>query len=303
MTPFEEVLLSFPSADWDWRLVSCNPSVSFEFILEHGELPWVPAYVSCNPSVTEAHVKSNLTYPWVLEKLCANPNISISLFNEYIVKPDAVRRIDWAAISANPGLTMLDVISYPRYKWSDRFLSANPNLTSNYVLNEGKDRAWFVPSVSSNPGISERDIFKCTMKSMFDWDYRNLSANPNLPIAFVHSNLKRDWNYHTISSQVSMTEVHAYHAIPWDAHGLSMNPNISMDYILDHPELQWHAPTLLANDAITIDTFVAHRSWFSTRVSTDNAISHLSANGNVTLEWISRNRHGVDWKRLSSNKM
>jgi hypothetical protein len=303
MSPFEEILLLYPSKDWDWRRVSVNPSVSFDFIREHSELPWVPAYVSCNPSITEDRIRANLDYPWVLEKLCMNPNISIGFFNEFIFKPEVVRRMDWSAISANPGITMLDVIHYPKHQWSDRYLSANPNLTSSFILNEGNQRKWFAPSVSSNPGISERDIFKSTMKSMFHWDYCNLSANPNLPMAFVDANRNQDWNFHSISTQVSLTDVRSYHQIPWDGHGLSINPNISMDYVFEHPAVEWHVPTLLLNSAISVETYQLNRSWFHSHISCESAIACLSANSSITLEWISRNKHAIDWKRMSSNTM
>lgn len=303
MSPFEEVLLLYPSKDWDWRLVSINPAVSFDFIVEHSELPWVPAYVSCNPSITETHIRANLAYPWVLEKLCTNPNISIAFFNEFIFKPEVVRRVDWSAISANPGITMLDVINFPKHQWSDRYLSVNPNLTSSFILNEGQQRKWFPPSVCSNPGITERDIFKSTMKSLFDWNYSNLSANPNLPIAFVDANRNQDWNFHSISTQASLTDVSSYRQIPWDGHGLSINPNISIDYVFDHLTLQWHIPTLLLNRAIPIGKYQLNQSWFNTHVSADEAIAYLSANPTITLEWIMRNQHAISWKRLSSNTL
>lgn len=303
MSSFEEVLLRFPDKNWDWRVVSSNPSVSFEFILKHPNLPWVPAYVSCNPSVSEADIMTNLSYPWVLERLCANPNISFTFFNNFIYKPEEVRRIDWAAISANPGITMLDVINNPKYLWSDRYLSANTNLTSNFILHEGKHRKWFAPSVCANRGITERDIFKSTIRSIVEWDYRNLSANPNLPIAFVDANLHCDWNFHTISSNVSITDIHTFHKIPWDGYGLSINPNISFEYVMKHPALKWHAQTLLTNDAISIHMYQSNRAWFEQRLSTDNAIASLSANASITKEWIENNENSVDWRRLSSNKM
>ena len=304
MSQFEELLLTYPNAKWDWTRVSSNPSISFDFILNHPELPWIPKYVSCNSSITESDVNNHLDYTWNFEGLCMNPNMSLAFFNQYIIKPDVVHRIDWHLLSANPCISMIDIIHNPKYKWDDRYLSANPNLTSNFVLNEGSKRNWFVPLVSSNPGITSRDIFKSTLNTMFDWDYRNLSANINLPITYVNDNKNKDWNYHSISTYASINDINKFHEIKWDGHGLSLNQNITFDYIQTHQNINWDYHALLMNPAISLNTILDNYELFVSQLEDfDSVAARISSNPTITIDWINRNQRFIDWARLSNNPM
>lgn len=298
MSPFEELIIAYPSAPWNWSLVSTNPSVSFQFMLDHPELPWKPQYVSRNININESDILSNLEYPWDITGLCMNQNLSLSFYNKYIIQPDEVQRVDWHLLSAHSSITMIDVINNPKYEWDDRYLSANPNITSNFILNEGKNRKWFVPSVCSNPGITTRDIFKSVLKPMFEWDYKNLSANPNLPITFVNDNLNQDWNYHSISVLSSLNDLHKFHQIKWDAHGLSMNPNISFEYVNEYPYINWHKESLLMNPSVPLETIANNIKWWNDIKFVER---YLSSNPSITFDWIKKNRLNVDWARLSSN--
>lgn len=302
---FQKLILDFPDSDWDWNLVSSNPSISLDFVLQHPNLPWLPKYVSMNSSITEADVVSNLEYPWDFEGLCMNPNMSMSFFNRYVVKPVEVHRIDWHLLSSNPSITMIDVINNPTYSWDDRYLSLNPNLTSNFILNEGKSRNWYVPLVSSNSGITERDIFKSTLSSMFDWDYRNLSANPNLPIAFVNNHMKKNWNFHSISTQASIQDINIFQKVKWDGHGLSMNENISYDYVQLHRNVKWDYASLLMNKGVSFASIIDNYNLFKAKLESRNGTieSYLSSNPNLTNQWVKDNQSLVDWKRLSSNTL
>lgn len=304
MNQFEELLLIYPTASWDWRLVSSNPSVSFQFILDHPELPWISKFVSFNPNIIEKDVYNHIEYPWDYEGLCMNPNLSLAFFNEYIIKPDVVHRIDWHLLSSNPSITMIDIIHHPTYNWDDRYLSANPNITSNFILNEGFNRKWFVPSVSSNSGITRRDIFKSTLKSVFDWDYKNLSANKNLPIAYVNDNKDKDWNYHSISMNASINDINKFHQIKWDDHGLSLNQNITFEFIHSHPNVNWDYRSIIMNPLISLDIILNDYDYFISKWNDTTPLeSYMSSNPTITNDWIKRNLRFIDWKRLSSNQL
>lgn len=298
MTQFEDLLLEYPSYPWDWSKVSLNSSLSFEFVLNNRNLPFVSKYISQNVNVKEQDVVDNPEYPWDYEGLCSNPNLSFAFFNEYIIRPEEIHRVDWNSLSSNPSITMIDVINNPNYKWNDRYLSSNPNLTSNFILNEGLSRNWYAPSVSSNSGITSRDIYKSTLKSLFEWDYTNLSSNPNLPIAHVHNNIKLNWNYHALSINASLNDIHAFHKIKWDGHGLSLNPNITFEYVMAHPKVKWHYPTLAMNPSITMENM----SWI-TKQSNQPIDYYLYSNPNISIDWIKKNIHTIDWNRLSSNPL
>lgn len=303
MSAMESLLVEYPTAPWDWNAVSSNASVSFKFILEHPDLPWVPRYVSRNKSITESDVKSNLAFPWDYEILCENPNISFAFMNEFIIKPEVVKRINWQLISANPSVTMTDVKNYKTYAWDHQYLSANPNVTSNFILNEGSGIDWFRPFISSNSGITSKDIFKSTLKTLFDWDYKNLSSNQNLPIVYVNDNLDKEWNYHEISCNASLVDIEQYHQIAWDHHGLSLNQNITTSYIKAHPNIDWHLPSLLANSSLRFDSFDFEWILNNWKDSNRSIQTYLCSNATITSNWIKKNKSSVDWKRLSANQL
>lgn len=302
MSKFEQLLVDYPDAPWDWAAVSSNPSVSLDFVISHENMPWDYKYVSMNPSINEQSVRNHLDVPWNFEGLSKNPSMSLGFFQEYIIKPDAMVQVDWHSISANPAITTLDVVNFPMYAWDDRYLSANPNISSNFILNEGSHRKWFAPSVSRNPGISQRDIFKSTLRSMFGWDYANLSANPNLPIVYVNDNDKLPWNYYSVSINASLVDLERYQKVKWDGAGLSSNSNISIEFVLANPQYQWYKPMLCMN--LSMADIIANYQWFLDGWNYGQPIqAFLSANPTITREWIDKNVQSIDWAKLSNNPL
>lgn len=298
MSRIEKLILEYPSAPWDWNALSSNPAVSFAFIKDHPELLWNPNYVSRNRSITEQDVRNNPDFGWDYELLCGNPNISFAFMNEYIIKPDAVKRINWQLISSNPAVSLFDILNNQTYQWDHQYLSANTNITSNFILNEGRDYNWYRPFVCSNKGLTAKDIFKSTLKSLFEWDYKNLSSNPNLPIVYVKDNLDNDWNFHEISSNAGLVDVEQYHQIPWDYHGLSMNRNTTMNYVNRNKHRAWHIPSLLSNSSLHFNSF--DYEWIRTKYI-DPVQTYLCSNATITSAWVKKNKSYIDWKRLSSN--
>jgi hypothetical protein len=69
------------SEDWDWYLLSCNPSFSVHDILSsHKNIPgvqWKFSLLSMHPRLTIDIVLRNLSLPWDYRHLCVNKNITI----------------------------------------------------------------------------------------------------------------------------------------------------------------------------------------------------------------------------------
>lgn len=302
MTTLEKLLLAYPFENWDWNQVSVNPAVTFQFILDHPKLPWRSRYVSENANVTEQIILSNMSYHWCFTGLCANKNLTFEFFKKYIIVPNEVMHVDWQLLSANPAVTTMDIINNPTYNWNDRYLSSNPNITSNFILNEGKIRKWFFPSICSNSGITATDIFKSTLKSFGEWNYKTLSDNINLPTMYVHNNLNKDWNFHSISMHTSINDFESFRRIPWDIHGLSSNINITFDYVKNNPDLPWDYPSLLMNNSIRLDEILENYDWFYNRWTLSQPMeTFILSNETITFDWIKKNEKYVDWKRLSRN--
>lgn len=292
----EQLIDEYPSAQYDWLALSLNPSISFEFINSHRDLPWVLPAISRNTGITESIVRSNLEFPWSYNDLCNNPNISFEFFLQYAIKPTSRVDINWDALSKNPAIPIEIIDQYTNYHWNDRFISANPNITSNYILNTGKSRKWFMPYVSSNPGITERDIYK----NVLDWSYLNLSSNINLPAKYVNDNLQYLWNLHSVSSNpnITVTDIESFHLIPWDYYGLSLNPNITTEYVISHDTKSWKKDLLLINAAITSDSIFDNYDYFNIT----NMETHMCSNPTITYNWIKRNIRFINWKKISKNK-
>ncbi len=298
MTVLEDLVLRYRNKPWNWGLLSMNPAISLAFISEHNDWPWVNVNVSRNPSITEMDILSRL-YPLDYSGLFSNTNLGFKFFKDNFIDCKYAMRIDWSSLSANPAITTFDVLHHPYYPWDDKFLSSNPNISSAFILNEGSKRFWFAPSVSANPGITKRDIVKSTLRSLFEWDYTNLSINPNLPLAYVNDNMDKPWNWFEISKVASMTDIERYYNFNWDSVGLSMNKGISMDYIFDRSNIAWDKQRVMINSAISIDDVMDNLDWFCIHIHDVKKI--LCTNPNITQDWIDSNVEYVDWDRLSGN--
>ncbi len=293
MSVLEQAIELYPQAKWDWLALSLNKSISFGFIQTHRDLPWNIPAISRNSSVNEDTVRANVEFPWHFSDLCANPNISFSFILEFVINSEFRIDANWLALSANPSITLDIIKQYPHYPWNDQYLSMNPNITSNYILNEGASRKWFLPYVSANKGITERDIYK----NILPWDYLNLGSNPNLPAKYVNDNPNYTWNMYSVSSNpnITTTDIETFHSIKWDPFGLSLNPNISYDYVKSHPEHNWSKQLLLMNSAIDVDTIYANFDYFNI----PQMEAYICSNSTIGLAWIKKNIRLIDWKRLS----
>ena len=72
---------------------------------------------------------------------------------------------DWYKLSANPSITMQDVLNHPSLNWKWDYLSANPSITMQDVLN--------------HPEIK--------------WDWYALSINPAITLFNIENNLNKPW--------------------------------------------------------------------------------------------------------------
>lgn len=294
-TTLEQIVEAYPRAPFDWLALSMNPAISYAFISMHRSLPWNIAAVSRNPGVTEETVRANLEFPWSYRDLCANPNITLQFMIQYAIKPSGRVDLDWNALSRNPMITMDNIERHPSYPWSDRHISANPNVSSNYVLTTGQERAWDFNYLSANPGITERDIYK----NVLPWNHITLSSNPHLPAKYVCDNPLYAWNMHSVSTNanITMTDVDTFHSIKWDYSGLSTNPNITMQYVLRTRERPWRPQLLLINPSITLDDVASNMEYFSEC----DVVPQLCSNPTITTEWIQKNERLIHWGRLSRN--
>jgi hypothetical protein len=94
-----------------------------------------------------------------------------------------------------------------------------------------------------------------------DWEYGNLSENPNLSFDMVKNNLYynkiyyNDWDFSDLSENPAITtkNLEEYDFLPWDYHSLSKNLNLKWDFVEKNINKEWDMMDLSANPVITYD--------------------------------------------------
>jgi hypothetical protein len=278
----EEILLELKDKPWNKYAISYNKDVSIQFIMDHPEINWKTSYVSLNENLNDTIIKLYPNYNWDYSNMSGNSSISFEFLN---FLDNNIGCIDKCRLSSNKTVSLLNILNNPNI-WIDRYLSMNPNICSSYILKEGSTRNWFIPAVSSNPGITARDIYK----QLLPLDPYCLSSNPNLPIDYVSKNKKLNWNYYEISKNASLTDIESFHDIPWDSTGLSQNRNVTMEYVNSRKDINWK-----------LNDLSQHVKDYNNKLFDKSHIHYMCSNPNIDKDWIYKNIRYIDWNRLSYN--
>jgi len=97
---------------------------------------------------------------------------------------------------------LLDVVlSSPfQYAWDCRFLSKNPNINFQDIL-ENPD-FWNYSYLSSNPNITLNDVLSYPE---LEWDYHVLTSNPNISLYDILSHPELEWDYNRLTENPNVT--------------------------------------------------------------------------------------------------
>ena len=301
MSVLEQIVEEYPNAKWNWIQLSLNPAISFEFIKSHPELPWNIKALTLNKNITTDIIDQHQSYNWDYHNICANPNITFDYILNTMITPNTEIFIDYNKLSMNKAITIADIEKHIDKPWNFAYVSFNPNITSNYILNEGKNKSWNMAAVSANPGITEADIYK----NKLNWDYTNLSCNINLPTKYISDNINQPWNYYSISANPNTTisELSEFQNIPWDYKGLSINPHMHLQYILDHNDNPWDYKMIISHPNISHIDILNNIDLIRSvgKISSDDVKKYLCNNNNITYEWIKDNIKYIDFGKLSFN--
>src|SRR4051812_45453863 len=60
----EKLLQKFPEKPWDWKWLSANPNITFDYVRKHPEKPWDWEWLSGNPNITFDIVLAYPDKPW-----------------------------------------------------------------------------------------------------------------------------------------------------------------------------------------------------------------------------------------------
>jgi hypothetical protein len=117
-----EIVDSFPYESWDYRGLSMNPSIDFEFVKKHEDRPWNFYSLSKRlPDITRL-IKENPGIPWNWAGVSQNPSLTLGFIEKNW------GRFDMFRLSANPVITPEFVESHPEQRWDWNGMSMNPNI-------------------------------------------------------------------------------------------------------------------------------------------------------------------------------
>ena len=245
-----KLLELFPDKEWDYKLLSANPNITWDYIQNHPDKGWDYAKLSENPSITLEIILDNPDLPWHYDRASANPNITLEDMKN---NPN----IPWdfsGKVACNPNITWEIVKNNPQIEWSYQLLSKNPNITIDIIL-DNPDKNWNYYYVSRNPNITFRQ-------------YVNIPKN----------HLHYSW-YLLDGNNVTWQDIADYPYTKNFYDSISASPLITWEDITNHLELK-DARCVYANPNITLD-IIKNSEWLTANLTFD-----LSINPNLTWSYI-----------------
>lgn len=245
------LLEKYPNEDWNWIILSQNPSFTMDQILKYSTKV-NKLMLAENPNLTINFIKNNL---WLLNNpvIFSNP----AIFPLILEKSEIIKKIDWSYLSMNPALTEefiftninkldlfylaknpatnMKIINYIMENASqdelDLFMSnvyRNPNLNIDFI---NKHISPEKTELLINPALTEEYIDGINDKQLI----LGLSGNPNLSIKFIQTNIKKLNLVEVVANSKYINEILSIKEIKETIdifpETLFKNSNIKMDYI------------------------------------------------------------------------
>ncbi len=151
-------------------------------------------------------------------------------------------------------------ISIDKVNESIKFTYRYKNEASVSLFQKFPQYLWNYSLIYRNITLDEiRKIPEC------QWDYSNLSINPNLTIRFIKFNINKNWNWKLLSQNKIIRGKFVIQNLDkhWDWSLLSQNEGINLNFIESHLDLNWNWKYLSYNPNIT-EEFICkhlHESW------------------------------------------
>jgi hypothetical protein len=247
-----DIVKANPDIDWAWCALSGNINTTWDIVNNNPDLPWDWKCLSRNPNITMDIVKNNLHKNWSFRDLTRNKNIT----NEIIIEfPD--KDWDWASMFLLRNLNIDDLIKrFPDKDYSWGYILETKKLTIKKLDNvkDNLDKNWNWNNLSGNPNLTW-DI----VESNFDknWDWEALSFHRMITIDILNNNLDKNWNYEMLSYNKYISGLSSFIQNNldknWNWKGLSANININIDLVKNNLDKNWDWEWLSANTIITWD--------------------------------------------------
>lgn len=233
-----KLIQKYPEMAWDYNIISSR--VTWTFLIANPDKNWNWSKISSLPWVNMTLVKK-YDLPWDYNALSANPSISIDdvLQNQKLPWNWDVlsRNFDFATIEANINLN-----------WNWKIISDKSPMdygfVRKYIANPFSKVTWDWYLLSLHKDLP-KDLVEYIILIACPNDeeiMRNLSNNQNLTAELVKS--YTGWDFHVLSQNPAITwKMVQENKGDWDFHELSQNPGITWRDIknnINHPwDLNW----------------------------------------------------------------
>jgi len=111
------------------------------------------------------------------------------------------------------------------------------------------DINWDWEELSENPNITMEDIQE---NPDFPWNWRYISQNPNLTLDFIYKNPSKDWDWNYVSKNSGITweDIKNNIDLPWRWNFVSQNPTITSDIVKENPDKYWAHASFYRNPSM-----------------------------------------------------
>lgn len=276
MSAIEELIQTFPQANWNWDALSKNRTISEHFIKNHLGLPWeytithnknisasfiikyfphiFKSYKSGHQyirfTIDDLHKHKDSIY---FDKLSRNKYIDTNIIQTFIHE-----KWEWKFLSCNESIPIdfiIDTIDHPNYHWNWQYISGRNDITLQFIETYMKyihlDHICFTNKNITIQFLATHfeqmfpDIGNENDRKHFD-DVHRASCFSCITPEFIQQRLHIIWDWHFIwlNENFSHETIQQYPAfdVMWDM--LSENINLSVEFVKNNLSENWNLAAL-----------------------------------------------------------
>jgi len=224
-----------PELKIDYELLSYNPNITYEYIVENKYFLWNNIILNKRFGKNIKNYMINYKYYNDLHRFYIFDilyEIYESWENIKYIEQNYNHKIRYQLLSMNKNISWDIIINNIDKDWNFEYLIIyNETITIDIILN---NKIYFnnycLKLLSKNKSIKWIDIVK---HNKIEWNYQDLSLNPNITFDIVLNNLDKKWCFHRLSSNPNITIdiIIQYNQFNWSMYWYSYNPKIKLNDI------------------------------------------------------------------------
>ena len=221
---------------WDWQVLTNHPVINVDIIKNNRNLPWDYSVLSKNINKIDwDFIRDNLDKNWVWSDLCIN-KIPIDILKKLENKDCYLYSLNWYRLTDL--YSDEEISSNMTFKWEWYKLVKDRNKESLEIIFKDIDN------------ISE-EILKEIIKRLC-CDYQTYHKIPWNLIMKCHNHYW-DWDLFSCRNDLSLDCLIKYPQKSWNWKRLSKNPIITWEFVSKHKKYPWDFEFLSNNLNITFD--------------------------------------------------